>query len=483
MIEIETHLIPLDKITVSEERQRQAIPQDEIDTLADSIYARGLLHPIILAHHEPADGGFDLIVGQRRYQAYLKLNAQFGKIKDLEEAFNRIPARFVSELEPHELKAIELEENIQRTDLCWQDEAAAYAEFFESRKIAEEFQDDDPDEDAPTSLYTYASLSGELHVSKTHAQRMVKVGREVMRGNKEIIACDSARAAGAKLDRKTRRAIDIDMANFDMVELGGGATIKIDDLGLDDSVPDAADVADEGPRYGIYQGEFVQYIQEHEGPRVNFVHCDFPFGIGLHESAQVKHDLYTGYEDTEATYWALCDNLLEARETLLADSCHILFWFPMSKYGSTLSYFKKAGFYINEYPLIWMKSDKIGIIPDAERYPRRIYETAFLMSLGDRTLVKPMCNASFAPSGRRKEHHISHKPEAMLEEFLPMFIDGDSIMLDPTCGGGTAVSMAMRLGAKYSLGLDINAECCELATALCKNTNRSIEYGDQDAEE
>jgi ParB/RepB/Spo0J family partition protein len=475
MIEVETHLISLSNITIPEDRQRSSITEAEIETLSESILARGLINPIIVREEGEH---FALVAGERRLRACIRLKNQLASVKDLPVDYSKIPARLTSEMEPHELKAIELEENIQRKDLTWQDEAVAYVEYYEAKKIAEALEQDcDPDE----AGFTFASLAGCLHVSKTHAQRMVKVGRAVLNRNKEVIECDSARAAAAKLDRKTRREIDLDMSKFDMVELGGGTALKLGDLDLDDSVPEAADVIDEGPRYEIHQGDFEQFIREYEGPRFNFAHCDFPFGIGLHDSAQIRHELYEGYEDTEAVYWALCDNLIQAKtDDLLADSCHILFWFPMSKYNETKHLFRSAEFYVNDYPLIWMKSDKIGIIPDAERYPRRIYETAFIMSLGDRTLVKPMCNAAYAPSERRKEHHISHKPEVMLEEFLPMFIDDDSVVLDPACGGGTAISTTMRLGAKLSVGLDINAECCELARALCTNTNRAIEYGAQD---
>lgn len=39
-----------------------------------------------------------------------------------------------------------------------------------------------------------------------------------------------------------------------------------------------------------------------------------------------------------------------------------------------------------------------------------------------------------------------------------MFVDNNTRMLDPTCGGGSALRVAESLGAEHVLGLEINDE-------------------------
>ena len=42
-----------------------------------------------------------------------------------------------------------------------------------------------------------------------------------------------------------------------------------------------------------------------------------------------------------------------------------------------------------------------------------------------------------------------------------MFIDSDSVVLDPSCGSGTALEISLLLHCKFAVGLDISQECVE----------------------
>jgi len=85
------HLIPLDKIIVSPDRNRKKM--GSIDELADSISRYGLLNPVTITKTG------QLIAGERRFRAHQKLRLE------------SIPAQFYEELDPFEVKAVEIEEN------------------------------------------------------------------------------------------------------------------------------------------------------------------------------------------------------------------------------------------------------------------------------------------------------------------------------------------------------------------------------------
>lgn len=51
----------------------------------------------------------------------------------------------------------------------------------------------------------------------------------------------------------------------------------------------------------------------------------------------------------------------------------------------------------------------------------------------------------------------------MLQHFLRMAVDETTDMLDPTAGSGMAVKASIALGARRSLGLEVNAEFAEAA--------------------
>jgi DNA modification methylase len=110
-----------------------------------------------------------------------------------------------------------------------------------------------------------------------------------------------------------------------------------------------------------------------------------------------------------------------------------------------------------------MKSDGAGILSDPARGPRRIYETCLFGSRGDRKITSAVANA-YAASTDRSIDHLSPKPEPVLRHFFRMFIDKSSVVLDPTCGSGTALRAAEALEAAHVLGIEINKDFVERAT-------------------
>ena len=152
---------------------------------------------------------------------------------------------------------------------------------------------------------------------------------------------------------------------------------------------------------------------------------------------------------------------------VVADSANLIFWFSMDYYSQTCAALIAMGWTVNPFPLIWYKSDNTGIAPDPQRWPRRIYETAQVASRGDRKLTAAGCrgNVVAVPGSRDDAIHISEKPRAMLRHFLSMYCDEYSLALDPTCGSGNAIKVALELGASHALGLEQNPTFHDLALA------------------
>ncbi len=142
---------------------------------------------------------------------------------------------------------------------------------------------------------------------------------------------------------------------------------------------------------------------------------------------------------------------------VVAESAHLIFWFSMDYYQNTKILLTEMGWNVNPFPLIWMKSDNTGIIPDANRGPRRIYETAFFASRGDRLIHGAVSNA-FAYPGQGKTLHMNEKPVPMLKHFMRMVCDEYSRVLDPTCGSANALKAATALGAPTVLGIERDPE-------------------------
>ena len=161
----------------------------------------------------------------------------------------------------------------------------------------------------------------------------------------------------------------------------------------------------------------------------------------------------------------------------MTESAHMIFWFSMEYYYETLTFFEKnaPSLDFQRFPLIWHKTDNKGILPDPRRGPRRVYETAFLVARGDRPIVRAVSNAYGAPKG--SGDHQSEKPEPMLRHFFQMVVDENTRLLDPTCGSGSSLRAAESLGAKHTLGLEINPEFASTARSALRKfrTLRAME--------
>jgi DNA methylase len=102
--------------------------------------------------------------------------------------------------------------------------------------------------------------------------------------------------------------------------------------------------------------------------------------------------------------------------------------------------------------------------------PRRIYETCLFGSRGDRKIVKSKANACFEQT---VSGHLSVKPEPVLRHFFQMFVDENTIMLDPTCGSGSAVRAAEALGAPRILGIELDPEFTDRANIELAKSRRN----------
>jgi hypothetical protein len=209
--------------------------------------------------------------------------------------------------------------------------------------------------------------------------------------------------------------------------------------------------------------DFCEWAPTYDGPKFQFIHCDFPFGINTDKRQQGTGPLiHGGYDDSPDVYWNLLDAFCKHYSRFCDKYAHLMFWYSMKYHAETIEFLRKnTDFKIDPFPLIWGKADKKGIVPDHTRGPRRIYETALFGSRGDRRIQDLVENAVWLPtesSSESSEQHLSVKPEPVLRHFFRMFVNKDRSVFDPTCGSGSALKAAMSLKATHILGLEKDAE-------------------------
>ena len=419
--------IPIESIIVNREaRQRREITG--IDELAASIARNGLINPIVVSDDNV------LIAGERRLTACKQLG------------WTHVTVQFFADLSNDEREVIELEENVRRAELTWQDECKAIFRYHDTRARKDK-------------TWTREATADALGFNITHVNKNILVAPMLRLAH--IAQADKFSVAYGIVSRERERMQSSNLEQVDKVFNAPEIQIKLGDaptLAAPKKVPP------------LINTNFITWSAEYTGPKFNMLHCDFPYGIGLHASGQAATSAFQTYDDSADIYIELLDTLADRMSTLIAESAHMIFWFPMENYIYTLDRLTAMGWHVQRTPLVWFKSDNTGILPDPRRQPRRIYETAFFCSRGDRMLATgphgqgAVANAFAAPGGT-KTVHMNEKPVEMLRHFMRLCVDEYSIFLDPTAGSGNACRAAEMLGAAQVLGLELSKELFEHAVA------------------
>ena len=167
-----------DIIIDRENRQRRELTG--IEELAESIRKNGLINPIVVTQD------LVLVAGERRLTAHEHLG------------FDQITVQYVEDLSDEELQIIELEENIRRVDLSWQDLVRSVAKF-DSLKRKEH------------AGWTTEDTAEELNMSRSNVQRYALVNEFMEEGVKEVLEAPKLSQAANFAQRAADRRKTIGM--------------------------------------------------------------------------------------------------------------------------------------------------------------------------------------------------------------------------------------------------------------------------------
>ena len=507
--------LPITEITVfRDERQRRQI---ETEDLQKSIQKIGLINPIVVKQDE--EGRFVLVAGERRYRACMALK------------WEEIPVQFAHELTTVQANIIELEENIKRKDLPWQDLVVAVGKLHKLH-----VEDDEKWSQAATAealsltegtVSIYLKVNGFMEderiqkcttvrqaydvIDRRETRRREAAFAQLLEGDydeddeetypdifaegmdeEDEIAQSLDKEEGDKYKSLRDKYPDANWSTAEEIMIKEGRIkvngvwildpnrphdpeeVRLEPVVIDGSkawwkkeVPKTT-VADD-----ILHTSFLEWAPSYSGSRFNFIHVDFPYGA-VEVGPQMQGNEHTIYQDSPELYMELlncfCDNL----DRFFSVSGWIMFWYSERLGRETRDVFKYKcpSLEVQTHPLIWLHSDNSGISPEHKWRPRHIYDTCLLMHRGDMPLARLKSDAYAAPSDR--SIHPSTKPEPMLRYFFEMIVDDQTSIFDPTCGSGAAIRAAERLGAKRVLGLEIDWQYCEAARLALKDSRAKM---------
>lgn len=424
--------LPISSILVRrDERQRREFSTDDLE---QSISRVGLINPVVI------DSDGTLIAGERRLEACRRLG------------WTDIPITLASDLSPTTSKIIELEENIKREDLPWKDIVLAVAQIH-SLHLSQ-----DPD-------WTMTETAESCSLAKSTVSTYLRISEYLQGGDPRVEAASTHREAYNIILRRDQRYAG------DVLESILSQPLPEEVVALPTPTTPTTIVAEKLPPVDppleetILNVSFLEWVRSYDGPKFNLLHCDFPYGISFNHGSQGRSAYVTQYEDSQDIYLELLTAFCNSLPRLASISSHILFWYSDRLRDATFATFKELAPQVvfQPFPLIWVKSDNVGIVSDPRRGPRHVYETCLLGTIGDRNIVKVVSDAYACQTDRSL--HPSTKPETMLRHFFSMLIDEHSRVFDPTCGSGSSIRAAESLNAAAVLGLELDPDYCSSARA------------------
>lgn len=402
----------LDAIKISPDRQRKEFEPVALNELSETIRQTGLMHaPVVRETPE----GLMLVAGERRIRAITDMWMLGGKLRfngqDVEEGF--IPYVTLGQLSPLAAEEAELEENLHRKDLTWQENAAAMAKLhsLRSRQAQAEGRMHTV---ADTAMETKGRSDGSYQES---VRKDLIVAKHL--SNPEVAKAKSADEAFKILKRQETTAKNVALGE------SVGRTFK-------------------ASIHEIFNVNCLEWMANADPEQFDVILTDPPYGMGADSFgdggggrlANNEHHYKDDYEGWQKLMAAWCP--LSFR--LAKPQAHAYVFCDIDNFHELKKLMQAAGWYVFRTPFICTKPNS-GRVPLPDEGPRRQYETLLYAIKGHKktTAIYPDVITTTADSGLQ---HGAQKPVALYENLLQRSVRPGDVVLDSFGGSGTLLPAA-----------------------------------------
>jgi len=398
-------LIHIDAIKVAPDRQRKTFDAAKLHEFADGIQSKGLLHPIVL---RVVGDDYYLVAGERRLRAISDIYALGGEIMHDGELVrkNSIPYTLLSDLDPLAAEEAELDENIQRVDLTWQERAAAHARLLSLRARQAEAQG--------LPLPTVAAISFEVRgsaegVNQENTRRELIVARHL--DNPAVQAAKTVDEAFKILRKEEAQA-------------------KSRDLGISVGKTFSASM------HRAINEDSLAWMRSAPAEQFDCILTDPPYGMGADEfgdSGGVAAGAH-GYKDDADNFLSIIKTLAPESFRLAKAQAHMYCFCDIDWFFHLRDEFRAAGWQVFRTPWIWYK--RAGMrAPWPDSGPQRKYETLLYAVKGKCPVLRMGPDVlDFGPDANLG--HAAQKPVALFRDLLTRTCLPGNTVFDPFMGSG-----------------------------------------------
>lgn len=414
--------VNISNLIIAENRQRREFDPEALTDLANSISSRGLLHAIVV--RETPDGPV-LVAGERRLRALetIWLLGSGCRYNGHDFAPYEIPCVTLGELSTLEAEEAELDENLKRRDLTWQERSDALARLHKLR-------------------LAQAEAVGETH-SIGDTLREVET-TDYGTDRKAILLADhlsNPEVAKAKNEKEAFKIIQRQEATAKALALAEtvGATYN-------------------SAVHKLHNTDCIAWLADCPDNQFDVILTDPPYGMNAQDFGDGGGKLVNSehhYNDSPEAWRALMSKFCPEAYRVAKSQAHAYIFCDFDRFHELKGFMQSAGWYVFRTPLIVHKLGS-GRVPLPQHGPRRQHEYILYAIKGERqvTGIYP----DVIPC--RLEENLSHganKPVELYVDLLKRSTTPGDTVLDAFAGSGT-IFPAAHSCKLYGTGLELNPE-------------------------
>lgn len=461
------HRIPLVEIIIKPNRQRQEFEPEALQDLKNSIEDRGLMHPPVLRREGDA---WVLVAGERRLKAISEIFELGGRFQCNGEIFadGVVPFTNLGELSLLEAEEAELDENLRRRDLTWQEHAAAVARLHQLREAQKTEKGDEYlagmaargfeplPETVATFKHTIADTAEEL-TGRRDGSYQDTIRKEIIVAkhldNPAIAKAKSADEAFKILKRQEEQKKNMELAAV------VGASFNAD-------------------QHQLFNVNCLEWMARPENAgQFDVILTDPPYGMDAQDfgdGAGRLDGIEHHYDDSYESWKKLISNWAALSFAVTKPQAHAYVFCDIDRFHELKLYMQEAGWYVFRTPLINHKINS-GRVPLPDQGPRRQYELV-LYAIKGKKPVTHIYPDVISTSGDDNMSHGAQKPVALYQNLLQRSVRAGDKVLDAFAGSGTIFPAAHTYKCQ-AVGLEQNPEYF----AMCVKRLEEVKLSEQPA--
>jgi DNA-binding TFAR19-related protein (PDSD5 family) len=451
----------LHDIKIDQERLRKDM--GDIEGFAESIRdnrkdlpgTKGLLHPVVI------DGQMRLVAGGRRMTAFAYLHKTYPQ-----EGWDAIPYTLIEDLPASVRRKLELEENIRRHAMSWQEEVLGIAEYH-NQCVREGIRDGIKWSQNMTSELLnieQASVSINLKVAKyitkhpdspvAKAENMSAAVQLMTKEALDIAAKEQLRRVEL---RRAEAAKNVSLAKAEV----STSTIDLAKIQLPTlSKPSEPSLTLEQISAFYYHGDALKVLPEiAKTTRINHIITDPPFGIDMDNidtGAVGKIDRVADEHDVSSNL-ELLEQLMRVAFDCIADDGFMCFWYDLDHHEKLQNWASKIGWRPCRWPLVWCKSSPC-VNNQAVFNITKATEVCMFLRRSEKSIIKQKLQKNwFVADAIRDATHPFVKPAECWDIPMQTVSTEGQVIVDPFAGQGSSLVRFFR-GKRVPIGVEIKQE-------------------------